>query len=83
MARKKTAPPTLEDRHNAALSTAQAALSTFRSIIDDLEAAANAHDDVAVMATEEADRLTAIRDAASVEANASREVAARIRSIVG
>lgn len=82
----KSAPapvPTLEERHNAAAATAEAALSTFARVVDDLERAADDHESVRQHASAEIDRLAELETQAIAAREAARDRARRIRDLVG
>jgi hypothetical protein len=82
LAKKKTAPPTLEEKLNASHARAGAALSVFELAAKDLDEAQAEADEVARFALDEINRLDEIRHAAAAAADAHGAAAAKIRALV-
>ena len=74
--------PTLEERGNAAAATAGAAMSVFELAALDLDLAANEQDEIAHIASNEADRLSAISELADIQSFENRDLASKIRALV-
>lgn len=73
---------TLHELHAKAGALASAALDVFRSVADDLDRAALAHQSVATDAQEQIDQHAALRDAAQAAADAATRQAEAVRGLV-
>lgn len=81
--KKKKKTPSLEERHSLANQKAAVAVSWAEDAINALEEAAEDHAVLADELSDEIDRLTTLRHKALKDFDASSDVAARIRGLVG